>query len=98
MGRRSVEIEVLVPSGGIQRLRVDLHGVAIFGPAGEHCAIRWEWIEHLIESDDELVVRSAEASITIPAGAFGLTPLALAAQLARARSIVERTDVIAELS
>ncbi len=98
MGRRSVEVEVLAPSGGRQRLRIDLHGVATFGPADEHTAIRWEWIEELAEGDDEVVVRSAQATINIPAGTFGLAAAALVAQLERARSITERTDVIAELS
>ncbi len=98
MSRRSVEVEVLAPNGESQRLRVDLHGVATFGPADEHTAIRWEWIEELAGGEDEVVVRSAQATITIPAGTFGLAPAALVAQLERARSITERTDVIVELS
>lgn len=99
MGRRSVEVEVRTPSGELQRLRVDLHGVSTFGPGDEHTAIRWEWIDHLAAGDDgEVVVRSAQATITIPARTFGLVPDALVAQLQRARSITERTDVIAELS
>ena len=99
MSRRSVEVEVLAPSGGIQRLRVDLHGVATFGPGDAHTAIRWEWIDDIADDDgEEVVVHSARATITIPGGTFGLAPAALVAQLERARSIIERTDVIAELS
>ncbi len=98
MSRRSIEVEVLASSGGMQRLRVDLHGVATFGPGDAHTAIRWEWIVNLAAGEDEVVVDSARATITIPAGTFDLTPSALVAQLERARSITERTDVIDELS
>ncbi len=98
MSRRSIEAEVLAPTGGMQRLRVDLHGVATFGPGDAHTAIRWEWIEDIAAHDHSVDVQSARATITIPAGTFGLAPAALVAQLERARSIVERTDVIEELS
>lgn len=83
--------------GPAQRLRVDLHGIAVFGPGDEHRAIRWEWIEDVVAGDDA-VVRSAGDAITIPAGTFGLTPAALADLLDRARSITQRTEVIAELA
>lgn len=79
------------------RLRVDLHGVSVFGPGNRHHAIRWEWIED-ISSGDAVVVRSANDAVTIPAGTFGLAPSALAEKLETARSIVRRPDVIAELS
>lgn len=79
------------------RLRVDLHGVSLFGPGNQHRAIRWEWIED-ITSGDAVVVRSANDIITIPAGTFGLAPSALAERLESAKSIVRRADVIGELS
>ena len=80
-----------------RRLRVDLHGVALFGPDGEHCAIRWEWIEDIVVGDD-VIVRSANDAITIPSGTFGLSPEALADRLRDARSITQRAEVIAELA
>jgi hypothetical protein len=83
--------------GPRQRLRVDLHGVALFGPGNQHRAIRWEWIED-ITGGDAVVVRSAGDAITIPAGTFGLAPPALAERLEAARSIVRRAEVIAELT
>lgn len=71
--------------------------MATFGPDDDHCAIRWEWIEDIVVGD-HVVVRSANDAITIPAGTFGLTPGALADLLAKARSITQRADVIAELA
>ena len=80
-----------------RRLRVDLHGVPLFGPDDEHSAIRWEWIEDIVVGDD-VVVRSADDAITIPAGTFGLVPGALADRLREARSITARAEVIAQLA
>lgn len=80
------------------RLRVDLHGVSVFGPADEHTAIRWEWIDGIDAGTDAVVVRSADAEVALPRGAFGLAPDALAEQLQRGRSIVDRPDVIGELA
>ncbi len=79
------------------RLRVDLHGVSLFPPGGDHTLIRWEWIED-ISVEDGVVVRSANATVTFPPGAFGLSPEALAERLRAARSITERPDVLGELA
>lgn len=99
MSARTAEAWILGhPSGEPRRLRIDLHGVATFGPADEHTAIRWEWIDDIAPDDDEVVVRSAKGAVTIPGGTFDLAPEALAHQLERARSITERMDVITELS
>jgi len=85
------------PFGRRQRVRVDLHGVSVFGPGPRRTLIRWEWMEE-ISVDGGVVVRSANDRLALPAGAFGLAPDALAAQLERARSIVDRPDVIGALS
>jgi hypothetical protein len=79
------------------RLRVDLHGVSQLPPDGDHTLIRWEWIED-ISVEDGVVVRSANASVTFPPGAFGLSPEALAERLQAARSITDRPDVLGELA
>ena len=95
---RIVEEQIrLDPPGITQRLRVDLHGVAVFGPDDAHVAIRWEWIND-ITAGEHVVVRASSDAITIPAGTFGLAPGDLAHRLERARSITERPDVIAELA
>lgn len=78
------------------RVRVDLHGVSVFGRGDERTLIRWEWIEQ-IRVGDGVEVTSANARLVIPSGAFGLDPPALAARLEAARSIVERPDVLEEL-
>ncbi len=78
------------------RVRVDLHGVSVFGRGDERTLIRWEWIEQ-IRVGDGVEVTSANAELVIPSGAFGLAPPALAARLEAARSIVERPDVLEEL-
>lgn len=83
--------------GRARRLRVDLHGVSVFGPGDDHRAIRWEWIEE-ITAGQQVVVRSGDGAIAIPAGTFGLTPAALADRLHEARSITRRAEVIAELA
>ncbi len=97
---RATVAEDQVRSGRLrprQRVRVDLHGVSVFGPGRQRTLIRWEWMED-ISVDRGVVVRSANARLTLPPGAFGLAPEVLAAQLERARSIVERPDVIGALS
>lgn len=98
MGARVAEEQVKLRRFGPKALlRIDLHGVSIFGPGDQHRAIRWEWIEEM-EAGASLVVRSANDAITIPAGTFGLSPQALGEALEQAKSITRRTDVIAELS
>jgi len=82
--------------GPKQRVRVDLHGVSVFGPGARRTLIRWEWMEG-ISVDGGVVVRSADDRLSLPPGAFGLAPEALAAELERARSIVHRPDVIGSL-
>jgi hypothetical protein len=84
------------PSGTQVRLRVDLHGISVFGPAGERTLIRWEWIQD-IEVDDAVHVRSAGSTLTLPSGAFGLTPPRLAERLQAAQSLHDRADIIEEL-
>jgi len=92
--------EMVRPSrfGARLRLRVDLHGVSVFGPGEEHTVVRWEWIEAITDSNEAVVVRSASATITIPAGTFGLAPSALVERLQEARSIERRVDVIDALA
>lgn len=85
------------PGRGL-RLRVDLHGVSVFGPGDLRTLIRWEWISGIDATDDGVVVRSPRAELTFPPGAFGLQPAALADRLRRARSITERPDLIGELA
>ena len=79
------------------RLRVDLHGVSVFGPGGQHSLIRWEWVEEITAGDD-VTVRSPNTSIRLPAGAFGLPAPELAERLNAARAIHRRADVLEELS
>ncbi len=78
------------------RLRIDLHGVSLFGPGDARTLIRWEWVED-ITGGDALTVRSASAEIVLPGGVFGLTPDQLAERLLEARSLERRAEVIAEL-
>lgn len=78
------------------RLRVDLHGVSVFGPGGEHHVMRWEWIEQ-IEAGDEVVVAGAGTELRLPAGAFGLSPGDLADRLRSACDLRRRPDVIGGL-
>jgi hypothetical protein len=82
--------------GPKQRFRVDLHGVSVYPATGAHTLIRWEWVEH-IGVDDGVVVRSANAEIRLPAGAFGLDPATLAERLTEAGALDRRVDVIAQL-
>ncbi len=83
--------------GRTLRLRVDLHGVSLFPPGGDHTLIRWEWIES-IDVADGVVVRAANAEITFPRGAFRRSPEELANQLREAVGIDRRAEVIASLS
>ena len=80
------------------RLRVDLHGVSVFGPGDQHSVIRWEWVENISVEGQEVVVRSASAEIRLPRGAFRMDPNALAELLLQADSITNRPDVIGRLS
>ncbi len=87
--------------GSKRRVRVDLHGVSVFGPGSRRTLIRWEWVDAISVGEGEqggVVVASADDRLTLPPGAFGLEPGALAAELERARSIVHRPDVIGSLS
>lgn len=79
-------------------LRVDLHGVSMFGAGDEKALIRWEWIEGIEVDKGAVVVRAAEVTISIPDGSFGLAAADLAAELERARNIRLRSDVISHLS
>lgn len=84
------------PFGRAQRLRVDLHGVSVFGPGDQHQVMRWEWIER-ITVDGGVVVAGGGNQIVLPAGAFGLAPEALAECLRDADAIDGRTEVIGRL-
>ena len=79
-------------------LRVDLHGISMFGAGDEKSLIRWEWIEAIGVDRAGVVVRSADESITLPDGSFGFSPDDLAEELERARNIRTRSDVIRRLS
>lgn len=79
-------------------LRVDLHGVSAFGAGDERALIRWEWVEAIEVDKGAVLVRGADETIVLPSGAFGLAAEELAAELGRARSIVDRPDVIGRLA
>lgn len=84
---------------GPKRLfRVDLHGVSAFGAGDERALIRWEWVKTIEVGRGSVVVRGADDSIVLPAGAFGLASRDLAEALERARGIKNRADVIRRLS
>lgn len=85
------------PFGRSRRLRVDLHGVSVFGPGDHHQVMRWEWIER-ISVDGGVVVAGGGNEIVLPPGAFGLAPEVLAECLREADSIDGRTDAIGRLS
>lgn len=85
------------PLGPRLTVRVDLHGVSLFGPGEQRTLIRWEWMTD-ITAGDGVVVRGSNAEITLPARAFGMEPAALAERLEAARSIVSRPEVIGELA
>ena len=78
-------------------MRVDLHGISLFGPGPRRRLIRWEWVES-IAVEGSVVVRSAEETIALPRGSFNLEPEVLAERLLAARSIVDRPDVIEALA
>jgi hypothetical protein len=84
------------PFGRPQRLRIDLHGVSVFGPGDHHQAIRWEWID-AISVAGGVVVTGKGKEIVLPPGSFGLAPDALAEALREADDIVRRTEVIGRL-
>jgi hypothetical protein len=79
-------------------LRVDLHGISMFGAGDEKALIRWEWIEAIEVDRAGVVVRGADDSITLPDGSFGFGSQELAGELERARNIRVRSDVIRRLS
>lgn len=79
-------------------LRVDLHGVSMFGAGDEKSLIRWEWVEAIEVDRSGVVVRSADDSILLPDGSFGLAAKDLAGELEQARNIRTRSDVIRRLS
>lgn len=85
--------------GPKRRVRVDLHGVSLFGPgADEHTLIRWERIEKVEAGPDGVHVVAATAQITLPSGSFGIPSEALAEQLRAAADHEVRGDVIAALA
>ncbi len=79
-------------------LRVDLHGVSVYGPGDKRVLIRWEWIEGIAVRDGAVRVTSATDEVVFPGGAFGFEPDALASRLEEARSITRRPEIIGELS
>ena len=79
-------------------LRVDLHGVSLFGAGDERALIRWEWVEAVEVDGDSVVVRGSEDTIVLPPRSFGLDAEELAQELERARAIQNRSDVIGRLS
>ena len=79
-------------------LRVDLHGVSLFGAGDEKSLIRWEWVEGIEVERGSVVVRGSEDTIVLPSGSFGMEAKVLAEELERARAIQNRSDVIRRLS
>lgn len=77
-------------------VRVDLHGVSVVGLDGERQVMRWEWIES-ITAGEGVTVAGGGRTVAVPGGAFGLAADELAERLRTAGSIVDRSDVIAEL-
>ena len=97
MGQRSAEHKLRSGLFGPRlRLRVDLHGVSMFGPNDQHKLIRWEWID-TITVDKGVVVRSTSDELRFPRRAFELSPDVLAQRLEEARSINRRPEVIGQL-
>ncbi len=80
-----------------RKLRVDLHGVSVFGPGGEHTLIRWEWIKD-IGVEGGVVVRSHNAEVKFPPGAFGRSPQDLEGLLKTASALDKRGEVIGRLA
>ena len=98
MGLRAAEDLVRLRRLGPElRLRVDLHGVSVFGPGDERTLIRWEWVES-IAAGEGVDVSSTRSSVHLPAGTFGLVPERLRALLEEGRGIERRPEVIAELA
>ncbi len=98
MGMRAAEHVVRTRRFGPKlRLRVDLHGVSVFGAGEQRTLIRWEWME-AITPGDGVTIRSASAELKLPAGAFGLSAAALCDRLLAARSLDKRSEVIAQLA
>lgn len=99
MAQRVAEHVVRGRLFGPKRLvRVDLHGVSMFGAGAAKSLIRWEWMEGIEVERGAVVIRSADDSIAIPDGCFGLGLRELADELQRARNIRTRSDVIRHLS
>ena len=78
-------------------LRVDLHGVSMFGAGGERTLIRWEWVDTIGVEEGTVVVASNKERVTFPSGAFGFDAPSLAVRLEEARSITRRPEIIGEL-
>lgn len=92
--------EDLVRTGLLRRkqlVRVDLHGVSLFGPSGHHRVVRWEWIESIHPRPEGVLIRCPAGDLAVPAGAFSATPEDLARTLEQARAIERRPEVIAAL-
>lgn len=99
MGQRVVEQVIKPGRSSVQiRVRVDLHGVSTFGPGSHHSVIRWEWIKEITADPHGVTVSSANCTIVLPAGVFGLAPDALAERLTEAGSIFVRGDVLEALA
>ncbi|MGQ0745058.1 MAG: hypothetical protein ACT4OS_12160 [Acidimicrobiales bacterium] len=81
----------------LTRVRVDLHGVSVFGSGGERALLRWEWITTIEADPSGVVVGSEATNLTLPPGSFNLPGPELAERLGRARSIVDRPEVIGTL-
>ena len=95
-GRVAEDVVRRRPFGRPVRLRVDLHGVSVFGPGDQRQVMRWEWIETITVSDG-VVLSGGGNDLVLPRGAFGVAPEELAERLRAAGSLEHRTDVIAEL-
>lgn len=94
---RVAEHRIVGGAAGGRRLRVDLHGVSVFGPGDARTLIRWERIRSIEADEGGVTVVAAGDELTFPPGAFGLDPQELAGRLERGRSIMERPDVIGNL-
>jgi hypothetical protein len=94
-------VEVIVSAGrrrAERRIRIDLHGISTFGPGPHHSLIRWEQLASLSAGPHGVTASSSRAEIILPNGIFGVEPAALASKLEQARSIFQRSDILAELS
>ena len=79
-------------------VRIDLHGVSVFGPGDQRTLVRWEWIEAIEAAGKDVIVRSSGSELLLPGRPFGLRSEELAERLEEARSITRRPDVIGQLS